>query len=199
MREFCPDRPHRREIRWVVSNAHETLGCMDSRSPIGRPCEYCGRVQLVGARGGEYCLPCADPTSDAPLVPATYSVTQFLRIQKSYETYRNALSKYTMEQLEEMFPPPRWTKDKPKRNQRLIPFLHEPVPVVRTARGGAPRKLATSDLQRLRRMVKDQPGLWTLRMLAERFPDKDGKPPHPRTMRRALKELGLKLKHPPGR
>jgi hypothetical protein len=38
-----------------------------------------------------------------------------------------------------------------------------------------------------------QPG-WTLEMLAERFVDERGKNPHPRTIRRVLKRLGLTLK-----
>jgi len=121
--------------------------------------------------------------SDAPLIPVSWPANAFWRIQRAYERVIRA---YGPDDHEPRIPPKRGQKP----NYVLIPLLNVPDVQVATARGGAPRKLTESDMQRLRRMVKDQPGLWTLKMLVERFP----KVKSTRTIRRALTELGLKLK-----
>lgn len=139
-------------------------------SGFGRPCQLCGEPMLPSISGRGYCLPCGVPPDDFPLVPASATTEEFLRIQRAWVDRGRE---------------PSILLGSRKRGER------------RKARRGRDPSLNEEAKKKLRWMIQ-QPG-WTLKMLAERFVDMKGKHPHPRTIRRTLKKLGLKLKKRPAR
>jgi transposase len=155
----------------------------ESPTGFGRPCEVCGEPMLASLSGRGYCLPCGVPNGDFPLVPVSATPQEFLRIQTAWQHPHNrrclavGSDPGSLPLVEDEREPPlltarRVTPGKPQRGRHL--------------------SMDEAAQQKLRWMVQ-QPG-WTLEMLAERFVDERGKNPHPRTIRRALKRLGLTLK-----
>jgi hypothetical protein len=162
---------------------------MEQASPtgFGRPCD-CGKPMLPSLSGHGYCLACGLPSDDFPLVPASATTKEFSRVRRAWQRRSNRFcivpsSKPAIQQVvdEERGLLASWSRTSTK------------------GRVGRPRALTGIDVQRLGQMVTDQPGLWTLKMLAALFVDRDGKHPHTRTILRALKQLGLKLRNRPRR
>jgi hypothetical protein len=146
----------------------------------GGSCEVCGNTRLASMSGHGYCLVCGIPADDIPLVPVIASPTVFHRIQSAWE---------------------RRFEPSERRGASLLKGWGR---ASRKARRPAhrPSLLTDGDLAKLRRMVKDQPRLRTLerrdaleRLAAQcpKWSKMKGKkmPPHPLTIQRALKRLGL--------
>lgn len=154
----------------------------ESPTGFGRPCQVCGEPMLASLSGRGYCLPCGVPDGDFPLVPASATPQEFLRIQTAWQH------------------PYKRRHFAAGSNPRSLPRNERQPSLLLTAQRAAPgearrgRHLSLDEAaqRELREMIQ-QPG-WTLERLAERFLDERGKNPHPRTIRRALKRLGLTLK-----
>jgi len=161
---------------------------MDRASPtgFGRLCD-CGKPMLPSFSGHGYCLACGIPTDDFPLVPASATTKEFSRVRKAWQrrTDRFGLVAMPKSRLQEFI------EAKRKSSMLLATWSRTST----KGRVGRPRALTGVDIHRLEQMVNDHPGLWNLKMLAELFVDKNGRHPHPRTIRRLLKQLGVKLKH----
>jgi len=161
---------------------------MERASPTGfeRTCD-CGKPMLPSFSGHGYCLACGIPPDDFPLVPASATTKEFSRVRRAWlrRSDRFCLVPSSKPGLQ------RVVESERERSMLLTSWSRAST----KGRVGRPRALTGIDVQRLKQMVNDQPGLWTLKMLAELFVDKNGKHPHTRTILRALKELGLKLKH----
>jgi len=145
-----------------------------------RPCLICDEPMLPSLSGRGYCLACRVPPDDIPLVPAATKVQEFLRIQRIF--WRRERQEWAWQrELRE------WIKEDSEENSALGSKR-----TVETSKGGRPPVL---DVKRLAKMVKDQPWLFTLDVLAGRFVHPKGKrkgePLSRRRIQRVLKGLGL--------
>ena len=141
---------------------------------------------LPSLKGHGYCLACGVPPDDFPLVPASATAKEFSRVRRAWlrrsERFR-------------LIPNPKPGTSRVVEAERHRSALQTSWSKASTeGRVGRPRALTGADLQRLGQIVKDEPGLWTLEMLAELFVNNNGKHPHTRTILRALKGLGLRLR-----
>ena len=157
-----------------------------SPTGFGRVCD-CGKSMLPSFSGHGYCLACGIPTDDFPLIPASATTKEFARVRKAWQrrTDRFGLVPMPESKLQEFI------EVKRKSSTLLTSWSRASA----KGRIGRPRALTGVDIRRLGEIVNGHAGLWTLKMLAELFVDKNGKHPHPRTIRRALKQLGVKPKH----
>ena len=161
---------------------------MEQASPtgFGRPCD-CGKPMLPSFSGHGYCLACGIPPDDFPLVPASATTKEFSRVRRAWQRRSDRFCLVPSSKLRIQ----KVVESERERSMLLTSWSRAST----KGRVGRPRALTGIDVQRLRQMVNDQSGRLTLKMLAELFVDKNGKHPHTRTILRALKELGVKLKH----
>jgi DNA-binding CsgD family transcriptional regulator len=175
---------------------------MSWRLPAGRgsPCEICGKPMLASVSGRGYCLPCADPIDDIPLVPVSWRPKSFFRVKSAWERgvreYNENVRKWRLYLVPGSRPGSlrvvtEKREDPTEADELVVPRARTTVSRRASKAGGRPRKLTENDVKRLRRWV-ETPG-FTTKLLAERFGT------HPRTIRHYLKRLGLKLKRRPAR
>ncbi len=169
---------------------------------LGRPCEICKKPMLASLSGRGYCPPCASPVDDAPLVPVSWPPKKFFQIRSAYErAVREHIEDVRKWRLR-LAPDSRPGSLRVGREKREDPteadeYLLRFAKVIARRRaskaGGRPRKLTADDVKKLRWMIETYPSSFTIKKVAERFKA------DPRTIRRYLKQLGLKLKRRPAR
>ena len=157
---------------------------------------------LASRSGNGYCVPCAHPVDEVPLVPVSCPPEEFFQIRSAYARAVREYNEYMREWSSHVAPGSgpgslRFVREK-REDPTEVDHLLVPLPRSRTTKSrgtgrppGRPQKLTTEDVKKLRRWAKT-PG-FTTKMLAERFKT------HPRTIRHYLKRLGLKLKKQPAR
>lgn len=150
---------------------------------------------LASSSGRGYCVPCASPVGDVPLVPASWSVKRFLQIRSAYERGVREHNEDVRTWRRFLAPGSRPGSLRASKERREDPteadegLLHlAKVGKQRTASraGGRPRKLTADDEKKLRRLAGTEG--FTVKLLTERLNVA------PRTVRHYLKRLGLKLK-----
>ncbi len=142
---------------------------------------------LASLSGRGYCVRCAAPVDDVPLVPVSWPPKRFFQIKSAYE---HAIR----EHIEDV---QRWRRylapgsrpgslpvvtekreDSTEVDEYLFRFAKVGKQRTESRAGGRRRKLTADDMKKLRRMV-ETPG-FTTKILAQRFKA------HPRTIRRYL-------------
>lgn len=155
---------------------------------------------LASLSGRGYCLPCAHPLDDVPLVPVSWPPKRFFQIKSAYEGAIREHIEDVRRWRRYLAPgsrPGSWRVVTEKRadpteaDEYLFRFAKVTNQRRASRAGGRPPKLTADDVKKLRRMVEN-PG-FTTKMLAERFKT------HPRTIRHYLKRYDLKLKKQPAR
>lgn len=166
-----------------------------------RPCPLCSGPMLASRSGNGYCVPCAHPLDDVPLVPVSWPPKRFFQIKSAYERAIREHIEDVRKWRRYMAPGSRPGSLRVVTEKREDPtevdeYLFRFAKVSRQRRasraGGRPRKFTAKDLKDLRWLVETYPFI-TTKKLAERFKV------DPRTIRHYLKRLGLKLKKSPAR
>ncbi len=147
-------------------------------------------------------MSCADPIDDVPLVPVSWPPKRFFRVKSAYKRgvhehnedvrkWRRYLASGSRPGSSRVVTEKR--EDPTEADAFVVPLVRYPVSRRASKAGGRLRKLTADDVKRLRWMVEAYPSSFTTKQLAERFKT------HARTIRRYLKQLGLKLKKSPAR
>lgn len=155
---------------------------------LGRPCEICKRPMLASLSGRGYCLRCAAPVGDVPLVPASSSRDRFMQIRSAWERAIREHNEDVRKWRRYLAPGSRpgalrvisKMRINPAEADELVIPLFRAIGDRRPSRaGGAPRKLTADDVKKLRRWVKAHPSS-PKTSLAKKFKVS------PRTIRRYL-------------
>jgi len=175
---------------------------MPTRPPtgLGHPCMICRRPMLASSSGRGYCVPCAVPVGDVPLVPASWSVKRFLQIRSAYERGVRDHNEDVRAWRRFLIPGSRPAslrvgkerrEDPAEADEGLLHLARAGKQRTASRAGGRPRMLTAADEKRLRGWAGTEN--FTVKLMAERLNVA------PRTVRHYLKRLGLKLKKRPPR